>query len=89
MIGEKNAGKSTLLAHRENDKFMPDLKKTVEAVHHGLYYKVENEICYLNIYDTTGWMRYSMCGPMYLHHCEAVLIIFDASKAVDLDKFYN
>lgn len=76
LIGEANAGKTTLSTYVDSGRFVPFCPSTVGAS----YYAINYENKTFNLWDTSGQEKFAQLTSLYYRNASIMLLVFDASN---------
>jgi len=77
IVGECNAGKSSIAQRYVNEKFNEYSATTIGAAYFSKLVKYQTSNVHLQIWDTAGQERYRTLTPLYYRHAAAVIIVLD------------
>ena len=88
IVGECNAGKSSVAERYVNDNFNEYSATTIGAAYFSKIVKFQKSNVHLQIWDTAGQERYRTLTPLYYRHAAAVIIVIDQT-CVNTDKLLD
>ena len=77
IVGESNAGKSSIAERYVYEKFNEYSTSTIGAAYFSKIVKYQNSNIHLQIWDTAGQERYRSITPLYYRGAAAVIIVLD------------
>lgn len=77
IVGESNAGKSSIAERYVYEKFNEYSTSTIGAAYFSKIVKYQNSNLHLQIWDTAGQERYRTITPLYYRGATAVIIVLD------------
>lgn len=86
LLGDSNAGKSSILERYIFNRFDPNILTTIGAAFHAKEITINKKTIRLQIWDTAGQERYRALTPMYYKHASMVLIVLDCTDYECIDK---
>jgi small GTP-binding protein len=79
LVGDSEAGKTSIIQTYIQKSFEPDQRNTVGAAFHTVTPVVDNQKICVQIWDTAGQEKYRSVGPIYYRNASAALAIFDVT----------
>jgi len=80
LVGDSNAGKSSLVLRFTHDRFDAESLPTVAMDYNVKKVRVQDQILKLKLWDTAGQSRFQSLIPMYIAEADALLIVYDITK---------
>ena len=77
IVGESNAGKSSIAQRYVNNTFNEYSTTTIGAAYFSKIVNYQNSTVQLQIWDTAGQERYRSITPLYYRHASAIIIVLD------------
>lgn len=76
LVGEANAGKTTLAYYMTHDKFLSNSSSTVGAAFNPITHGNKK----FQLWDTSGQEKFASLGPIYYRNSDVILIVFDSNN---------
>jgi len=76
LVGEANAGKTTLAYYMTHDKFLLNSNSTVGASFNAIDYNEKK----FQLWDTSGQEKFASLGSIYYRNSDVILIVFDSNN---------
>lgn len=79
-IGSQNVGKTSLIQKKKYNTFRNFYAPTYGASYSCISQTLDNTICDIHIWDTSGQSRFRELLPIYYNDAHCIIIMFDLSK---------
>jgi small GTP-binding protein len=79
LVGDSEAGKTSIIHSFVRGDFSSNQKNTVGAVFHTIFREIGGQKVQLQIWDTAGQEKYRSIGPIYYREAAAAIAVFDAT----------
>jgi small GTP-binding protein len=79
VVGDSEAGKTSIIQNYVRNTFEPNQKNTVGAVFHTISREVNGQKVLMQVWDTAGQEKYRSIGPIYYRNACAAIAVFDAT----------
>ncbi|KAF0515747.1 ras-domain-containing protein [Gigaspora margarita] len=86
LLGETTTGKSSLVLRFVNNDFQENKESTIGAAFLTQKCRFEDKVIKFEIWVTSGQERFNSLAPMYYRNALAVIVVYDVTKAVTLDR---
>jgi small GTP-binding protein len=83
LIGDANAGKTSILTRFTTDSFISDSSPTVGVSTVNLTFHIRGQKVDLSIWDTAGQEKFRSLVPLYARHASIMILVFDISNTVN------
>lgn len=80
IIGDTAVGKTSLISHFINGKFIPNISSTIGASFSSRDLIIGNDKIRLNLWDTAGQEKFRSMVSMYYRDTDFCIIVFDISN---------
>lgn len=79
LVGDSEAGKTSIIHWLVRGEFEPHQKNTVGAVFHTISGDINGQRVVMQVWDTAGQEKYRSIGPIYYRKAAAAIAVFDVS----------
>ena len=86
VVGEASVGKTSIIERFDKDTFRQSTLPTVGCDKFDKEVQVGNDKVRLSIWDTAGQERFRGMSAIYFKKCQAVVLVFDLTRAATFDK---
>ena len=91
LVGETNAGKTSIIEYFIENKFNPNIVSTIGCSNTMKKYSIENKEVIFNIWDTAGQERFRGITNSYYNGADVAILVYDITSInsyIELKKYW-